>query len=326
MTLKQFLELMAGVLLAYITFVSNLFAIFKWPLALLFALAGVAAAFIPLEERPLDQWLINFIKSIYHPTRFIWKRTGIPPRIFEKITKKSRSEPATKSTHKGKTTPQPLTLLKADKEQVDQKEQEKISHINALLSQASTPLSKSPHTTTAPNKPSVSIRKLKPPTQGVVFIPARPQSIPTNNSPIPHAPPVKIETTPTPPTQPLTQEKTVIFNKPTITKEKLDANITKATQTTSPSPLTPKNPNIVVGMVVNSSGSLVEGAIVEIIDESGTPQRAVKTNQLGQFSISTPLRNGTYIIGVEKEGLTIPQKKIVISGDIIQPLSLLASS
>lgn len=330
MTLKQFLELMAGVLLAYITFSSNLIFIFKWPLVLFFAFAGVAMAFFPLQDRPLDQWLINFIKSIYSPTRFTWKRTGTPPRIFEPITKKSQPKPTAKSSQKAKTTPQPLTLLQADKEEVDQKEQSQISRINALLSRNPPLPVNSPKIVSVPDKPSISIRKLKPLTQGVVFTPPRPQPISHDDSTIPASIPVKIEKTPSssPQTQlhPQSQQKIVLFDKPTITKEKIGENIAPATQNTSPSPLTPKDPNIVVGMVVDNAGALVENAIVEIIDESGIPQRAVKTNQLGQFFIATPLGNGTYIVGVEKEGLTIPQQKIVVSGDIVQPLSLQASA
>src|SRR3989339_2182515 len=82
MTLKQFLELLGGILLAYLFYASNLVFIFKWPLALLSVFVGIALAFFPIEDRPLDQWVTNFLKSIYNPTRFIWKKTNKIPSFF----------------------------------------------------------------------------------------------------------------------------------------------------------------------------------------------------------------------------------------------------
>ena len=54
MTLKQFLELAGGMLLAYLIYASNLFIVFKLPLALLGLFLGIALAFFPIEDRPLD--------------------------------------------------------------------------------------------------------------------------------------------------------------------------------------------------------------------------------------------------------------------------------
>src|SRR5689334_279488 len=82
MTLKQFLELAGGLVVGYLFFASNLIFIIKWPLALLSVVAGFGLAFFPIEDRPLDQWVINFIKSIYAPTRYIWKKSNKIPNVF----------------------------------------------------------------------------------------------------------------------------------------------------------------------------------------------------------------------------------------------------
>ena len=76
MTLKQFLELAGGMVLAYLFFASNLIFIVKWPLVILSLLFGAGLAFFPIEDRPLDQWITNFIKAIYQPTRFTWQKTN----------------------------------------------------------------------------------------------------------------------------------------------------------------------------------------------------------------------------------------------------------
>ncbi|MEK7458691.1 MAG: PrgI family protein, partial [Patescibacteria group bacterium] len=82
MTLKQFFELAAGGLFAFLSYTSNLPDLLKWPLVFVFVVLGVAFAFVPLEERPLDHWFIAFIRAIYNPTKFYWKKTIHIPDVF----------------------------------------------------------------------------------------------------------------------------------------------------------------------------------------------------------------------------------------------------
>lgn len=79
MTLKQFAEVGAGVLLAIIIYNTNLIGIVKWPLIVLAAGLGAAMAFMPIEERPLDHWIITFIRRLYNPTKFYWRRENTVP-------------------------------------------------------------------------------------------------------------------------------------------------------------------------------------------------------------------------------------------------------
>jgi hypothetical protein len=78
MTLKQFLELAGGIVLAFITWSIPLPFFFKIPLVVIFAFLGIGLAFIPIEGRPLEQWIIAFIKSIYSPTIYSWQKTESP--------------------------------------------------------------------------------------------------------------------------------------------------------------------------------------------------------------------------------------------------------
>jgi hypothetical protein len=77
MTLKQFLKAAAGLLLALMINSSKLIVIIKWPLMFLFAGGGLMLAFVPFEERPLEAWIVAFIKAIYSPTVYIYKRKKI---------------------------------------------------------------------------------------------------------------------------------------------------------------------------------------------------------------------------------------------------------
>jgi hypothetical protein len=74
MTLKQFGYLVGGAIVAYIMYKLPLPFFFTWPLAVASAIAGVGLAFVPIEERPMDVWVLSFIKSIYNPTQYVWKK------------------------------------------------------------------------------------------------------------------------------------------------------------------------------------------------------------------------------------------------------------
>src|SRR5581483_4803400 len=76
MTLKQFLEIAAGVVMGVIFYATGLPTIIKWPLIAISVLIGAALAFIPLEERPLEQWFLAFVRNVYSPTLFHWEKQG----------------------------------------------------------------------------------------------------------------------------------------------------------------------------------------------------------------------------------------------------------
>jgi hypothetical protein len=69
---------------------------------------------------------------------------------------------------------------------------------------------------------------------------------------------------------------------------------------------------------------LLSDVIVVVKDETGTPVRALKTNPLGQFSISTPLSNGVYSIEAEKEGYKFGIIYQEVKGGVLPPLEIRA--
>src|SRR3989344_5464091 len=91
MTLKQFLYLLAGVGIAYLVFVlfSGSFPIIAWPITFISSILGVAFAFIPISDRPLDYWLGSFLKAVYSPTKKIWSKNGKKyseePQFFNRL-------------------------------------------------------------------------------------------------------------------------------------------------------------------------------------------------------------------------------------------------
>lgn len=91
-----------------------------------------------------------------------------------------------------------------------------------------------------------------------------------------------------------------------------------------PFPSSPDTPNKVVGMITNSSGELVPGAMIEIKDKNGGVVRVVKSNALGQFFVTTPLPIGNYIISTESDGLRFNPTSLSINNTVVAPIEIKA--
>lgn len=313
MTLKQFLELALGLLLAYLFFASNLIFIIKWPLIIISILFGAGLAFFPLEDRPLDQWIINFIKAIYMPTRFIWKKTNKIPRLFLFSAHAPEVVNTVTKTIKAPTAAA-ATVAVSD---LSEDESTKITTLKSLFDTLPKPTNPEvrPIEEEAPlPKPSISIRKLNP--IGAVI-----------NTTLQTPKPVSInipKSEPKPQSETKEPVNTVIFTAPTAPKTETVIPTSVAKNITLPA--SPKQPNLITGVVVDQTGKLVENAIVQIVSADGIPARAMKTNSLGQFYTSTPLGKGTYVIEVEKSALNFAPQQLVVNDTILSPIELHATS
>src|SRR4051812_35646257 len=79
MTVRQFIYVGTGVLLAWLVyFILKFPLLLSLPLALIFSLGGVALAFLPIDGRPLDVMLGNFLKAVFAPTQYIYDKKGGP--------------------------------------------------------------------------------------------------------------------------------------------------------------------------------------------------------------------------------------------------------
>lgn len=322
MTLKQFFQLAGGALLSLLIYATGLHPLIKWPLILFFALSGVALAFLPFEDRPLDKWVLAFFKSIYSPTIYTWQK-GAKKRVFY----------------------QEEAVVPNDKIVAPQGEKALNAYLNTRADQKSGPLGKLEAAETSflsriaslfggPHAVPVST-----PQAGQPMAASTPQAIqqPTNSSPKPSAKSeIKIPETEfiriagqkpqkqeqeKPVTQKSEQNATQV--NPLMRGGALSENAQGAQFSVEAAPpMPPSQPNTVVGQVMDAEGKIVEGAILEIKDIAGRPVRAVKTNKLGHFLIVTPLSDGTYEIETEKEGLNFEPVKFEASGSIIPPIAI----
>lgn len=114
-----------------------------------------------------------------------------------------------------------------------------------------------------------------------------------------------------------------------------EPSVTPKSEATTPTPVVtpPKNipsvtlttfPNVINGVVTDSQGNYVEGAIVVAHDKQGLPVRALRSNKLGQFVAATPLSNGVYTIVVEKDALVFDKVAIELKNELLPPILVAA--
>jgi len=83
--------LAAGIILGLFIYQIPLPFFFKYPLAAIAVGLGAGIAFVPIEGRAMDKWLIAFIKSIYSPTQYVWQKSEA--EAASPITAVTRSAP-----------------------------------------------------------------------------------------------------------------------------------------------------------------------------------------------------------------------------------------
>lgn len=280
MTIKQFFQVAAGVLIAIIAYSSGIHPYIKWPIIVFSFLSGIAFAFFPLQDRPLSKWVFLFVKAIYSPTVFIWKKIEPKPQIFQPESSQ-KADVNLQTPVIGPTTPlqQVITTQPIDTGSIklDKTEKEFLTKVSQHF-EAQPP---SPHPQPQAVQPTPSLTKAEIGKKELM-------------------------------------ENYQIGPLPTPTKI-LEIQAAQFSQKAAP-PNPPIIANIVVGQVVDSDNKIIETAILEIRDEEGRPKRALKSNQLGHFMIVTPLLDGKYEMITEKDGFVFDNLSFEATGEIIPPI------
>jgi len=82
LTLKQFFFLLAFFGLAYTCYMTIPVFIVKWLLIVLLSGSGLCFAFLPLGDRGLDVWIINFLRAMFLPNQFVYRKQEEVPTVF----------------------------------------------------------------------------------------------------------------------------------------------------------------------------------------------------------------------------------------------------
>jgi len=398
MTLKQFAEVAAGVGIGFIFYFTNLPALIKWPLILIFSGAGALAAFVPFEERPLDHWILSLVRALYRPTQFYWKRLSkIPePLLYEPKTELHSMVKEVDLTPARRQRVKEYLHSVGTVEEIDSIEQysnQRLSDVMTIFDQTvyrtQPDVQNQLNQTVVPEKMVLESPQPQPtqPAKSMIIQPVesfkrfeeqaskitlKQDVLPiSSNSSKPIvmsqeflSNDVDVQTTintnktftkeavevaaslvnqgvAIPETHNIKIDKQAIIfeprTAPQLANQAGDTYITSQTLNTSaglqptqtaiqdkslPFPTKPTQPNKLVGMTLDLSGAPLQNVIIEILTQEGIPARAVKTNILGQFFITTPLNNGIYTISAEKEGYTFPPQRLELTGQVINPIEV----
>ncbi len=295
MTLKQFIKAAAGIVVAILLNTSKLVFFIKYPLMGLFAGGGLALAFMPIQDRPLEVWVKAFFRSIYAPTVMVFKKRA-PYNWLDIDWQRAIMEEKKRQVDEGE-----VELIKdkgqvgayfgsmgkfvaaeekAEKEEKADFEADAAKVLEGIKGKKESEKAAGEKTEQVGENVEAVVKEMGTEVAGGVRAEAKKVA--------------KLGAT-----------GQVVFG-------------------AIPMPDIPEVPNLLVGMVTDSQGKIVEEAIVEVQNEGGVPVRVMKTNTLGQFRTSTQLANGRYLVITEKDGMNFDRVHIDLLGEIIQPVKIKA--
>lgn len=85
MTLKQFLYLIVAAPTAFVVYKLFPIPILNFLLGAIVAGIGVALAFLPINDRPLDVWIKNLIKRLNSATQYVYQKQNSPLYFLEDL-------------------------------------------------------------------------------------------------------------------------------------------------------------------------------------------------------------------------------------------------
>ncbi len=348
LTIKQFLFAGVGIAVCYAAWISELNFLLKWVVILMSAGLGLGTAFFPLQDRTLDQWLLNFIAAIFSPTQRVWRKEPLAPEYLrEDYSQFLTSQVLSITPIQSRRRLQQYIETFGGGTPVEVEEEEFIEGLNFDV-----PLPAAVEVTTGRGEEHIERSKeglperkelpLEPKLASEVNIALEPTyKVPTEKETkhitvLRNITPGRKVRLPTiegtirlrPEPRPLPERKI----SPPLPREPIKELIKEVAKTPAssipsvpsrppaPTVVDKKIPNLVSGVVKDQEGKLLENIVVIIKDQDGDPVRALKTNRLGQFAISTPLENGDYTVEVSSKERYFDIMKVTADGSVLSPL------
>lgn len=299
-TVKQFLYLLGAGVFALLFYFFPITIFLKIPLMLISAIAGLGLAFVPIDGRPMDKMIMNFIKTIPAENQYIYHKLGAEMAFFAfnppVHLAQQESQKDTRIAEKTRL----FNQFSKSYFKPDAQESQKVAELSKLFQEG-----------TAPNQGF---------TNRVVSADVNPS--PTGVAPrvLGGEPPVTIE-----------QAQKEVLTRPHIPA----VPVQETSHVQAPLAVMPPTggasasdvANILTGIVRDPRGKPVPHVIVEVMDTQGTPLRTFRTGQDGGFAAATPMPSGTYTIHLEdalkKQNFT--DVSVVLSGQIIPPIVITSS-
>jgi len=159
LTIKQFIYLLVFTVLGVIVYALTPIPLLNYLFGFLTGGIGLAFAFVPINDRPMEVWIKNLIKRLTSPTQYTFKKENKPPAVL--INAVSSAPPKIVATHldSQQKLKNYLSSSKANKVSQDNKKQS----INSLLNNPLSSLLPKKGTTTPP--PTSTTSPPQPPTE-----------------------------------------------------------------------------------------------------------------------------------------------------------------
>ncbi|PIT89180.1 MAG: hypothetical protein COU27_01615 [Candidatus Levybacteria bacterium CG10_big_fil_rev_8_21_14_0_10_36_7] len=346
-TVKQFLYLLSSGILIAAVLVFPVFVIVKIPFITIFALVGLSLAFLPVDGRPLDVMLLNFLKTLPSENRYSYqKRDGNTKILSGQNLQTGSFVPVLNNNDERARREILLNPALPPKFVPDEKESGFFEKIKSFFENekpnSQLPPPTHPQTMNLPNlKPAVLENNSSREQLQKDLLSAKQLQLQNNTPEIQ----TKIETLQNLLSQSAqrqaelgekvineqiknTQDQRSTPDPSGDFKQKSQSThlATPQSQFDAGFPSLPEVGNVVIGLIKDPRGKALPNILVEVIDKNNTPVRTLKTNSLGQFMSATQLANDTYQIFFED-----PQKKhefqpieVSLNGNIFQPLEVIS--
>lgn len=325
-TVKQFLYILGAGALCGVFFIMPISFLIKWPAILFIASLGAGLAFLPIEGRPMDVMLINFLKALPAENRYIFHKKGAEALLHDFFTLQPTLKPVVNNAEQ-KDNRRELLLNQLVRKnapyKADENERKQMQDIKGMFDASDTPvtgftnLSSIDNTSEATDTVTpVSVASpiqadgvtAQEPTPEIAEQPAPPPTEPAVNP---------VASVPLPPTE----------KAPPSKGASVAVSVSPKDQVQRGFPQIPDTPNVVLGIVKDARGKVLPNIIVEVVDSAGNPVRAFKTNALGQFASATPLPVGQYKIILEdtRHIHEFSPIDIEMNNEIFQPLEIIST-
>lgn len=341
MTIKQFLYLLAaGVLVSLLLIIpGNL--LLKLPFITLFSLIGFSLAFIPIDGRPMDKMIANFIRLLPSENLYVYRKKGANLSSFEIFDAPKQEVKVEESATKNSSSTS--TLFKKPHVKLEENELDFLKKVKGFFSDSAlqtkitvqnpAPAPSIPRVPTNEPEEALKIRvqiqqiKKQEEMEGtsvelqnkIKELEARLTNLLAENSALQNK---VFEIQRQVPNEQVFSPGGETQNQVTPNARLVDA----ASQVKAGFPSLPDIGNVVMGIVKDPRGRILPNIIVEVVDQNNIPVRAFKTNKLGQFAAATPLPNGTFKIHFED-----PQKnhdfdtiEVNLNGQVFLPLEVIS--
>lgn len=177
MTLKQFLYLVVSVPLGFITYKLFPIPILNILMGVIVALIGVVFAFVPIQDRPMEQWLRNLIKRLTSPTQYFYHKNNQPLYFLRELY--FISDPHKVSTHIE--SKEKLAAYLAQKKALKNPRTQQKQQIQSLLKQQIFPEKQQVASTPSPVQQNVPLQQVVAYEDHEAFQQAPLQSMPQTN-------------------------------------------------------------------------------------------------------------------------------------------------